>query len=158
MGEWALDTTPEGLEEPKWLADPEFSRLKVPEKFLSPICFKLREMCIDTEEIEPSDRSSTLEMSGSSVVFILRHLPLLEKLTLPFPAAVAIKTLHEQSTSQVEFEKDCEKAFSRHLEASSQPTSKSLFSGTYEFESFLYKHNCLILILIFRLSLIDGSR
>lgn len=149
MGEWALDTIPEESEGPKWLADPEFSRLKVQEKFLSPICFKLRELCIDQEEIEPSDRSSTPEMSGSSAVFILRHLPLLEKLILPFPTAIAIKILHEQSSAQVQFEKECIKVFSRHLEASSQPTLKSSFSGTYEFESFLHKHNCLILIFNF---------
>lgn len=139
MGEWACDTIPEESEEPKWLADYEFSRLNVPEKFLSPICFTLRELCLrdHREDYELSDRPSASEMSGSAAVFILRHLPLLEKLYLPFPTAVAIKILHEQSSPQMEFELDFHKAFSRHSEAPSQSTFKSLFSGKYEVKSFL---------------------
>lgn len=124
VGDLVQDTIPKGSETAEWFEDYEFSRLKVPEKFLVPMCFTLKELRLDDDV----DRgSSTLEIYEASAIFILHHLPLLEKLSLPLPTAVAIKSLYGQS--QVKFEILCEKATQRRIKGSSQPNFKSSFTG-----------------------------
>ncbi len=124
MGESAYDTISSGSdEEPEWLSDDEFSRLKVPEKFLVPMCFTLKELRLSGY----GKSSDYLEIYGSSSIFILRHLPLLEKFDLPLPIAVAIKSLYEQS--QVKFEKEFETAFQRRVRGPSETNLKLPFSG-----------------------------
>lgn len=124
MGELAYDTISSGSdEEPEWLSDDEFSRLKVPEKFLVPMCFTLKELRLSGY----GKSSDYLEIYRSSTIFILRHLPLLEKFDLPLPIAVPIKSLYEQS--QVKFEKEFETAFQRRVRGPSETNFKSSFSG-----------------------------
>ncbi len=124
LGDLAFDTI---LEEPSWREDYDFSRVKVPEKMLTPICSTLKEFRLN-DNADVSD-SSHWELYGYSTIFILRHLPLLEKLSLPIAVADAIKVLQEQSSSQVKFEKLCEKSIQRRVGSSSQPNLKSPFSG-----------------------------
>ena len=123
VGDLVQDTIPRGSETAEWFEDYEFSRLKVPEKILVPMCFTLKELRLSGH----GKSNDHLETYGSSAIFILRHIPLLEKLDLPLPIAVPIKSLYEQS--QVKFEKDFETAFQRRVRGPSETNLKSPFSG-----------------------------
>jgi len=156
MGELACDMNSGGSNECEWLQDDEFSRLKVPEKLLTPVCFTLKELSLywSTFGRVTDDGSSDKFSVSYCAVFILRHLPLLEKLHMPFgECCSAIEHLHQQSRSQLKFEK----AALRHYKGPPNINSKNLGIIFYIEKSFmntvLYRHN---LKIIYRLlSLID---
>lgn len=73
--------------EPEWLQDAQFARLELPSTSLTPICFTLKELCFDSSGV----------LSASAGVFILRHLPLLQKLSIPWMnTSMAVKIFYDQ--------------------------------------------------------------
>ena len=117
--------------------DAAFSRLRVPSEFLTPVCFTLRHL----EIIECLDNHN-YPIGPETVAFILRHMPLLEKLESCSGTPEAVHLLHNETEEaevspgsiQLDFEFACHEAIQLHglaLRNTREPVERppSTFSG-----------------------------
>lgn len=126
-----------------WAEDVALGRLRVPSEFLAPVCFTLRHL--ELAEDRPIGDGPVME--STTAAFILRHLPLLEKLEFCSGTEKGIQLLHVETEEAEEkpgifqegFEKACRDVIQRHGLAIRNPNSESLrelpsftFSGRYQ--------------------------
>ena len=119
-------STEEPDSEPIWLQDAQFARLELHRSSLTPICFTLKELYL----------YSTGNLSTSAGVFILRHLPLLQELSIPGTCtSMAVEMLYDQFQFQKKFEMDFAEALQRHSkvppQAVLQRSLNSVFPGNF---------------------------
>jgi len=77
-----------------WAEDNALGRLIVPTEFLSPLCFTLRHL----ELLEPHSSYSEMPVvKSTTAAFVLRHMPLLEKLEFCSGTEKGIQLLHKQT-------------------------------------------------------------
>jgi len=101
-----------------WAEDSALGRLRVPSKYLTPLCYTLRHL----ELIECINHHYYPVIDPTIATFILRHMPLLEKLEGCSGTKRAIQLLHKESeedkespgTIQVDFEQACRDAIELH--------------------------------------------
>ena len=129
IGERALGMIPKTSEdpEPECLEDSQFACLELSRTPLTPMCYTLKELRL----------VSSGELFASAGALILRHLPLLQVLSIPgTTTSMAVKIFHDQFRFQKIFEKDFESASLHHSEGSPpqtvlQPILSSVSSGNF---------------------------